>query len=84
MITDEEIEQLPEDPELAFVGFEKILRERLSAKVDRFSQEQWGDAEPYYLEYINKVSAAAQTFEIGTLKDWGVPDVDSNIYSAYK
>ena len=34
MITDEEIEQLPEDPELAFFQFEEIVRKRLNVKID--------------------------------------------------
>jgi hypothetical protein len=84
MITDEEIEQLPDDPELAFVGFEKILRERLNERIHEASQEQWGNTEPYYLEYINKVLAAARTYEISTLKDCEVPKVNSNIYQAYE
>lgn len=29
MMTDEELAQLPEDPELAFVEFEKVLRARV-------------------------------------------------------
>jgi hypothetical protein len=52
MITDDEISQLPEDPELAFVEFEKILRARVHEKEDDASQENYGNADPYRLEYL--------------------------------
>ena len=48
MITDEEIEQLPEDPELAFVQFEEIVRKRLNAKIDDLNQDDYGGADVYY------------------------------------
>jgi hypothetical protein len=37
MITDEELAQLPDDPELAFVELERILRDRLNEKEFRRS-----------------------------------------------
>src|SRR5271155_228883 len=83
MIKDEEIEQLPEDPELAFVEFEKILRDRSNDKITEASQEQWANPDVYYIEYINKVLAAARTYEIDGLKNWEVPRLDSNCYRAY-
>jgi hypothetical protein len=83
MITDEEIEQLPEDPELAFVEFEKILLQRSREILDRASGQQ--DAEDCYLAYINKVLAAAREYKIDSLKKWDVPSVDSDqLYAAYR
>jgi hypothetical protein len=84
MITDEEIEQLPEDPELAFVEFEKIMRDRTNGKIGEASQEQWCNADVFYLEYINKVLAAARAYTIDGLKDLQVPSVNSNSYEAYR
>ncbi|MFI5024786.1 MAG: hypothetical protein ACHQRJ_24440 [Alphaproteobacteria bacterium] len=53
MITNEEIFRHPEDPELAFVAFERILRDRLHEKENGASQVQWSDADSYRLGYIN-------------------------------
>jgi hypothetical protein len=86
MITDEEIEQLPEDPDLAFVEFEKLMRARTTNKVaetDR-DDESYSIREMLYLEYINKVLAAARAYKIDGLKDWEVPKVDSNCWEAYR
>jgi hypothetical protein len=77
MITDEEIEQLPEDPELAFIEFEKILLKR-SGEI--LSWASGRDADDCYLAYINKVLAAAREYKIDALKNWDVPSVDSNLY----
>jgi hypothetical protein len=85
MITDEEIEQLPEDPDLAFVEFEKIMRERTSNKVAEVSdRDTYGSVDVFYLEYINKVLAAARAYKIDGLKEWEVPVVNSNCWEAYR
>ena len=83
MITDDEISNLPQDqPELAFVEFEKILRARVLEKESE--EDQYSSAEPYRLEYINKVVAAARYFKIDVLKDWQVPKTNSNVFETYK
>jgi hypothetical protein len=84
MITDEEISQLPEDPQLAFVEVEKIIRARLREKEDEATQEQYGNADSYRLEYMNKVLAAARVYEIEALKRWDVPQINDNIDLAYR
>jgi hypothetical protein len=55
MITDEELAQLPDDPELAFVEFERIMRSRLYEAMREASQEQYPDTDSCQLEYMNKV-----------------------------
>jgi hypothetical protein len=84
MITDEEIEQLAEDPELAFVQFEEIVRGRSNEKIEQAERSENGDASIYYLEYINKVLAAARAFKIDALKDCELPPVDGNCWQAYR
>jgi hypothetical protein len=85
MITDEEIEQLPEDPELAFIQFERILRERTREKVQTIPEDQWQHAtDPYFLEYITRVLAAAEEYEIESLKDSEIPPWEANFYVAYQ
>jgi hypothetical protein len=83
MITDEEIEQLPEEPELAFVEFEKILRTRTDEMLDRAASDNLSLTN-YYVEYMNKVAAAAMTFRIEGLKHLKVPRVDSTTYGEYQ
>ena len=50
MITDEELAGLPDDPQLAFVEFERILRARVHEAEQEASQSQYGDADPQRLE----------------------------------
>lgn len=85
MITDEEIEQLPAEPHLAFTEFERICRERTNARIDEAAAtKDWPSFDIYHFEYINKVLAAAREFEIDALRDWEVPKVDSNIDHAFR
>jgi len=65
MISDEDLSQLPADPGLAFVQFEKILRERVE-ELEKQEAGSQGDfnADPYRLQYINKVHAAATVYGI--------------------
>jgi hypothetical protein len=59
-------------------------RVHLSNKIHESAQEQWGNCDVYYLEYINEVSAAAREFDIEPLKSQLVPQVsDANLYQAY-
>jgi hypothetical protein len=55
-----------------------------SEKINALVQEQQGDADVYYLEYINKVLAAARAFKIDGLKGWELPSVDGNCWQAYR
>jgi hypothetical protein len=80
MITDEELAELPDDREQAFVMFEKIVRDKLR-KLER--SEDMNNADGDRLEYINKVVAAAKAYQIEPLMNWGVPRVGINIYEEY-
>lgn len=82
MITDEEIQDLPtDDPEMAFVRFEAIVRERAQ---EAMSHERDSSTE-YELEYLNKVIGAAQHFGIEIVGDLQLPKWgDSDIYSRYR
>jgi hypothetical protein len=85
MITDDDLEQLSEDPDLAFVEFEKIMRERVVNQIAEISGEEHGKKEAYYIDYINKVLAAAHVFNIDGLKKCEVPKADSNnCWQAYR
>jgi hypothetical protein len=84
MITDEELAQLPEDPELAFVEFERIMRAQLYEAEEEVSREQFGDADTYRLEYMNKVLAAAKEYGIEALVQWQVPSANGRIFEEYR
>ncbi len=74
MITDEELAELPSDPELAFVAVEKILREALDRReFDARNNEYSPDSDR--LEYMTKVLAAARAYKIDALSELKIPKV---------
>lgn len=87
MISDEELAQLPEDPELAFVEFERILR----AQVDRAELQEKeliednvpvpniANATRRKREYIVRILAAAKAYGISQLAEWRVPSAHDDI-----
>jgi hypothetical protein len=81
MISDEELSELPVDPELAFVQFEKIMRGRVQAE-EEHAHEHESDPDTYRLEYMNKVAAAAQAFRIEALSNLSVPRSSTIGYGA--
>jgi len=83
MITDEELAELPEDPELAFVEFERIVRARLYEEEQKGARDEYYNPDSQRLEYINKVVAAARAYDIAALAQWQVPSVRDNVSDAY-
>ena len=84
MISDEELEGLPDDPEQAFVELERIASERLSAlQMDR--GRSYNDAETWddELDYMNVVLASAKALGIEAFNSWSVPAPDDSVYSSY-
>jgi hypothetical protein len=69
MITDEELAELSDDPELAFVEFERIMRAWLEA-VEKTSPH--GFDVKRRAEYMSKVLAAAQEYDITNIKKWNM------------
>jgi hypothetical protein len=83
MISDEELYGLPSDPELAFVQFEKILRNKLQEE-ERYEQNDNSyDADTFRIEYMNKVAAAAKAFGIISLSEIEVPKCERQNYSLF-
>jgi hypothetical protein len=83
MISDEELSDLPSDPELAFVQFEKILRTRLQEEEHCERGSNNYDADTSRIEYMNKVAAAAKAFGITVLSELEIPKYDRDDYSAF-
>lgn len=82
MITDEQIQELPlDDPEMAFVCFEAIVRGNAQDAISRTDE----NSTEYELEYLNKVMAAAQHFGIEIVGDLKMPKWgDKDIYARYR
>jgi hypothetical protein len=74
MITDDELADLPNDPELAFVAVEKILRAALEVRLSRARNDDV-DLDPYRLEYMTRVLAAAHAYKIEALSALKIPRV---------
>ncbi len=74
MITDEELAELPSDPELAFVAVEKILRAALDRREFDAKNNDYSP-DPDRLEYMTKVLAAARAYNIDALSELKIPKV---------
>jgi low affinity Fe/Cu permease len=81
MISDAELAELPDDPEQAFIGYERKLREKT---IDALEHSDGGSAQTIQLQYINLVIAAARFFGMEFLQNFEVPRVSaSNIHDSY-
>lgn len=80
LISDDELLNLPDDPELAFVQYERTLRDKLHTEIN----ESGGyNEQSLQLEYINHVIAAVKALELNILSEWMVPKVNENISRLY-
>lgn len=74
MISNDELSGLPADPELAFVRFEEIVRQKMQDwEVEERRNNGDFDADTFRLEYMNKVAAAAKAYGIEALSGLEVP-----------
>jgi hypothetical protein len=74
VITDDEMAELPSDPELAFVAVEKILRNSLERHEFDAKNNDY-NPDPSRLEYMTKVLASARAYNINALDELKVPRV---------
>jgi hypothetical protein len=77
MITDDELENLPEDPELAFVQYEASLRKRIQYAIARGDGEE-GSAQELHFEYMSHVLGMVNAFDLEALKGWSMPSADES------
>lgn len=81
MIEDDDFDDLPADPELAFVELELRLRRDLESKID---QDGTGNSySHYYMEYINKILACTKALELDILSNWSTPSLDDSSSSLF-
>jgi len=74
MITDDELLNLPDDPELAFIQYETVLRERIITNID---QSDGYGVDEYKIEYISHVLGVAKALDLQILDGWSVPSSNS-------
>ncbi len=80
-INDSEIESLPEDPEQAFITFERIIRARYEEAC-----RSLGNYEPtteFQRQYMSRVLPAAKHYNIAELADWNMPTGQENGWNPY-
>ena len=80
MISDDELLYLPDDPELAFVQFEKSQRQVLYQELETSTGY---NSDILYIEYINHVIASARALDLDILRDWAVPSTSGQIFEVF-
>jgi hypothetical protein len=80
LITDDELENLPEDPELAFVKLEAILRSRTATALERADSN---NVDEVRVDYISRILAAKRAFGLDFLSGWNVPTRENNLFETY-
>ncbi len=70
---DEDIAELADDPDLAFVQFERMARARLDSRLEGLDPNV--DTSIIYFEYMSAVLAAAKSFQISDLAKWRLPSM---------
>jgi hypothetical protein len=83
MLTDDELLNLPDDPELAFAEFDKRARSQLLAALRETENSQ--EAEELRLRYMNHTLAAVKALSLDFLNQWEVPRIGSDtIWQSYQ
>lgn len=80
-ITDEEMANLPEDPEEAFIALERIVRKRLHEAQAAVDENE--DTTPFYRRYMSFVLPAAKHYGISGLAHWERPKPNDDYWNTY-
>ena len=82
MLSDDDLFNLPEDPERAFYEIEKRLRKKLEERLDSGHNDSPYDE--WYTDYINETLGAASALEIEYFENFSVPASRRNVYDEYR
>jgi hypothetical protein len=82
MISDDELLDLPEDPELAFVECERKFREIAFKRLEQ--SDSYDASKSYMLEYISNVVAAANALDCEYFDKYGIPTLADDIRPFYE
>lgn len=80
VISDEDLANLPEDRDLAFLQLEATLRVRLQNSAPH---ESGSAAAASYSEYINGVLAIVEALELNILVNWKPQSITNSIFDAF-
>jgi hypothetical protein len=76
-----EYDDLPDDPELAFV----YLVKRYTSELEDFMDgNRYSDRYEYCMKYLVKVTSAAKAFELDILTEWRIFDIDNTLEFNYR
>lgn len=81
MITDEELENLPNDPQQAFVQLERIVRNKLHKSLDNANDGY--SINEFRLSYMSTILGAAKSYNINILEGWNLPSRSDDISDLY-
>ncbi len=74
---------LPDDPELAFVQYEEVLRKRIHDSLENSNGHNAGSLR---IEYMYEIIGVAKALGIEQFQNWDIPpahDDDESIYNYY-
>jgi hypothetical protein len=80
-ISDEELENLPEEPEQKFVALERIVRERYEIANNNLGHND--SALPLLRRYMSIVLPAAHLYQVRGLADWKRPSTNEDEWGYY-
>ena len=78
-------DDIPDDPELAFLQLEKVFREECSQQVEG-TDDNYNPTDEY-LRYISRTLAARTELGLKVLEDWKLPtaqNFDTNLYRDFR
>jgi len=81
MLIEDTYNNLPADPELAFIQLERGYRAELA---EAMKDSEHSNDDMHYLAYINQTHAAAHSLGLGIFEKWQIPNHRGNLYDAYK
>ncbi|MFG5121807.1 hypothetical protein [Methylorubrum sp. POS3] len=76
-------DDLPEEPELAFVKVEDYFRAELNSELRELPDDSRYYTEAY-ISYMNKAAAAARELDLNILRDYDGNYLDRDVYDKYK
>ncbi|MCB1883626.1 MAG: hypothetical protein KDG89_06470 [Geminicoccaceae bacterium] len=82
-MTDEELMDLPEDPELAFAEYEKRVRVKMISEINQAEQEERNVSDEKLISYISSIIAAAKVLGLDILQNWSVPTRRGDVFGEY-
>jgi hypothetical protein len=81
-ISDDQMRGLSDDPQEAFLQFEKLARDWLNEQLSSMGEDE--SSSFYTLKYLNAVITAARQYEIGVIAEWAFVQPASHSSADYR